>query len=347
LSSRRRYSRGVKMRRSRDGAISVKAHPQFIAAALASPVVGLVGPQGWGASVNAPAAALRPLAPSAVGVVDYGLLAPQEVRRTGRVLMGVGGLFLVATIVAAVITGNDHDHLIEVGKQVTGRVTSVSQGSDTLIVSVDAAAVPDSAAVHHQYRLSSDASSFAVGDAITVYVDPNNPNRTAIDGEEAVSTRAGLLMFAMLMVFGVCSCIGLVMLLRARRLDAAVAAISVPAALPVLASRYRRGGTRTRAGGITSVGGTARAGRRTFSGQTGPASATEPRSGANHLAGYGDGCAHSPRPCVAAMILEPSDESVRSFTDALGSAVPKRDHEVAAPPPAAAVYTPRSVASTR
>src|SRR4029453_14177925 len=55
---------------------------------------------------------------------------------------------------------------------------------------------------------------------------------------------------------------------------------------------------------------------------------------------------HSPRPCVAAMIVPPSEVSDRSFVEAFGSPVPNRDHEVAAPPPAAAMNTPMSVART-
>ena len=37
---------------------------------------------------------------------------------------------------------------------------------------------------------------------------------------------------------------------------------------------------------------------------------------------------HSPRPCVAAMIVPPSEVSDRSFVEAFGSPVPNRDHEV-------------------
>lgn len=55
---------------------------------------------------------------------------------------------------------------------------------------------------------------------------------------------------------------------------------------------------------------------------------------------------HSPRPCVAPMIVPPSEVSDRSFVEAFGSPVPNRDHEVAAPLPAEAVNTPMSAART-
>src|SRR5919201_6426047 len=48
-----------------------------------------------------------------------------------------------------------------------------------------------------------------------------------------------------------------------------------------------------------------------------------------------------PRPCVAAISALPSGENVRSFTDAFGRPVPKRDHVVE---PTAAENTPTSVA---
>src|SRR6266704_1533408 len=60
---------------------------------------------------------------------------------------------------------------------------------------------------------------------------------------------------------------------------------------------------------------------------------------------YGVAIFQRPRPCVAAMMYEPSGLSWRSFTDACGR-VPRRDHVVALPWPADAIKTPMSVATT-
>ena len=45
---------------------------------------------------------------------------------------------------------------------------------------------------------------------------------------------------------------------------------------------------------------------------------------------YGVAIFQRPRPCVAAMMYEPSGLNCRSFTDTFGS-VPRRDQDVAAP----------------
>src|ERR671936_1259458 len=79
--------------------------------------------------------------------------------------------------------------------------------------------------------------------------------------------------------------------------------------------------------------------------ETAPPEAGPFRSFRLRAVSYGVAILQRPRPCVAAMMYEPSGLSCRSFTDTFGS-VPRRDQVVAAPWPALATKTPMSLAST-